>query len=112
MKKELIILESILAKTGFNYSPEYRFYPGRRFKFDYFIHIENKGIGIEYEGGVFNSGRHIRPTGFINDCTKYNLANSLNIPVLRYTVKHLAEPDKVENEIIFTIDNLLKNRTN
>jgi hypothetical protein len=98
-------LEFILNSIGKTVIPEYRFYPGRRFKFDYFIVISPGGIGVEYEGGVFTSGRHIRPTGFINDCSKYNLANSLNIPVLRYTVKHLKQPEQVLEEIKTTIEN-------
>jgi len=53
---------------------------GRRFRFDYY-HIE--GVAIELEGGVWSRGRHTRPTGFLNDMEKYNLAASMGILVFR-----------------------------
>lgn len=59
---------------------EHKFAEGRRFRFDYY-HIE--GIAVELEGGVWSRGRHTRPTGFLNDMEKYNLAASMGILVFR-----------------------------
>ena len=59
---------------------EYKFADNRRFRFDYY-HIE--GVAIELEGGVWSRGRHTRPTGFLNDMEKYNLAASMGILVFR-----------------------------
>ncbi len=59
---------------------EYKFSDGRRFRFDYY-HIE--GVAVELEGGVWSKGRHTRPTGFLNDMEKYNLAASMGILVFR-----------------------------
>jgi len=59
---------------------EHKFAEGRRFRFDYY-HIE--GVAIELEGGVWSRGRHTRPTGFLNDMEKYNLAASMGILVFR-----------------------------
>jgi hypothetical protein len=41
------------------------------------------GIAIELEGGVWSKGRHTRPSGFLNDMEKYNLAASMGILVFR-----------------------------
>jgi hypothetical protein len=40
---------------------------------------------VELEGGTFTRGRHVRPTGYANDCLKYNAAQRLGYVVLRYT---------------------------
>jgi len=58
---------------------EHKFSEGRRFRFDYFT----AGVAIELEGGVWTRGRHTRPSGFLNDMEKYNLAASLGILVFR-----------------------------
>jgi len=58
---------------------EHKFSDGRRFRFDYFT----AGVGIELEGGVWTRGRHTRPSGFLNDMEKYNLAASMGILVFR-----------------------------
>ena len=58
---------------------EHKFAEGRRFRFDYY----SFGIAIELEGGVWSRGRHTRPTGFLNDMEKYNLAASMGILVFR-----------------------------
>lgn len=65
------------------YESEYRFYPPRRWRFDYAW--PEKKIAIEYEGGVFTRGRHTRPLGFNNDCEKYNTATLLGWRVYRIT---------------------------
>lgn len=59
---------------------EHKFAEGRRFRFDYYHSI---GVSIELEGGVWSRGRHTRPTGFLNDMEKYNLAASMGILVFR-----------------------------
>ena len=96
-------LEGILNELPYDVILEYKFHSKRRFRIDYFIEIGNKGVAIEYEGGVWNRGRHTRPTGFINDCTKYNLATSMGLFVLRYTIKHLDDPDAVKQQILDVI---------
>lgn len=80
-----------------DWKPEYRFHPVRRWRFD-FANPEFK-IAIEYEGGVWRRGRHIRPVGFINDCDKYNAAALHGWTVLRYTTSHTLE--QVVSDIVY-----------
>jgi very-short-patch-repair endonuclease len=64
---------------------EYVFYPGRKWRFDfYFPDIK---LAVEIEGGTGIYGRHQRPGGFEKDCEKYNSAVRIGIRVLRYTTK-------------------------
>jgi len=44
---------------------------------------------VEVEGGIWTNGRHVRGTGFINDCEKYNEATLLGYKVLRVTAEHI-----------------------
>ena len=66
---------------------EYTFAKGRKFRFDYFTN----GVAIELEGGVFTRGRHTRPTGFLKDMEKYNLAASMGILVFRIPSHDITE---------------------
>jgi very-short-patch-repair endonuclease len=48
-----------------------------------------KSLALEFEGGVFANGRHIRGAGFRDDCEKYNEATALGWKVLRVTDRHV-----------------------
>ena len=61
---------------------EYRFHPERRWRFD--GAYPEIMVAYEVEGGVYQQGRHNRPTGFIGDCEKYNEAARLGWCVLRF----------------------------
>lgn len=62
---------------------EYAFHPTRRWRFDYAI--PQYKIAIEVEGGVWISGRHINPKGFLGDMEKYNEATRLGWRLIRCT---------------------------
>lgn len=62
---------------------EYRFYPVRRWRFDYAI--PSHKIALEVEGGVWTGGRHTSPKGFLGDIEKYNTATLLGWRVFRTT---------------------------
>ena len=61
---------------------EYRFWPGRRFRFDFAW--PDKMIAVEVEGGQWVRGRHQRGAGFAADTEKYNEAAILGWCVLRF----------------------------
>lgn len=64
-------------------TPEFKFYPTRRWRFDFAC--ERAKIAVELDGGVWGGGRHTRGSGFIGDCEKGNAACSLG-----WRVWHLA----------------------
>lgn len=59
----------------------------RKFRFDYCY--PSKKLAIEIEGGVWINGRHNRPSGFIKDIEKYNIACILGYRILRFTISDL-----------------------
>jgi very-short-patch-repair endonuclease len=71
---------------------EFKFHPTRRWRIDYAI-PEIK-LAIELEGGAYIRGRHVRPTGFVNDMEKYNALSELGWVLLRY------QPTKIDYQQI------------
>ena len=61
---------------------EYRFHPKRRWRFDYAWPVIK--LAVEIEGGTYSNGRHVRGSGFQEDCIKYNAALDLGWKVYRY----------------------------
>lgn len=81
------ILANALKKAGMlGWVRQYQYYPTRKFAAD-FAWPELKII-CEVEGGG-GGGRHMRYTGFRDDCWKYSLASSLGYLVLRFTTEHV-----------------------
>jgi hypothetical protein len=70
-------------------TPEYRFAPPRRWRFDRAWVVER--VAIELEGGVWSGGRHTRPAGYEADAEKYNAATCEGWRVLRFTAKMLKD---------------------
>lgn len=63
---------------------EYRFDEGKRlWRFD-FAWPEKK-IAVEIEGGIWSRGRHVRGSGFENDCRKMNEAAAQGWFVYRFS---------------------------
>lgn len=62
---------------------EYRFCPGRRWRFDFAWPFYQ--IAVEIEGGSWVQGRHTRGCGMRADCEKYNAAVLAGWRVLRVT---------------------------
>ncbi len=70
---EAIIVECL---PGASIVKEFRFAYPRRWRFDYAVFWNGRRIAVEVEGGVWISGRHNRPTGFLKDIEKYNAASA------------------------------------
>lgn len=68
-------------------TPEFRFAPPRRWRFDRAWVTQR--IAVELEGGVWSKGRHVRPAGYEADAAKYNAATCEGWRVLRFTAKML-----------------------
>ena len=99
------VVEIVLKSLGLEWVSEYRFYPVRKWRFDYFLPVLK--IGIEIEGGVFSGGRHTRGAGYSRDCEKYNQAQICGFVVLRYPAHELRKnPEMVERDL----KKILKNR--
>ena len=61
--------------------PEYRFFPDRKFRFDFAW--PQQGLALEVEGGIFTHGAHGSISGMLRDGEKYNLAATFGFRVLR-----------------------------
>lgn len=68
---------------GCELKKEYQFAPKRKFRMDYYGETNGKKFCIELEGGIYIRGRHTRPSGFLRDMEKYNLAAQIGIFVFR-----------------------------
>lgn len=62
---------------------ELRFYPERRWRFDYAFPALK--VAIEIDGAVWAQGRHNRPAGYLADMEKLNTAVSMGWLVLRFS---------------------------
>lgn len=81
-------LEALLARqlraVGINdYTREFKFAPGRRFRFDFAWWTQR--VAVECEGGIWTGGAHTRGKHYESDCEKYNLAALLGWRVFRFT---------------------------
>lgn len=77
-------------------TPEHRFHPTRKWRFDWYFGGPRK-IALEVEGAVWTGGRHTRGKGFLGDVEKYNEAAILGFTILRCT------PGQVKSGEAFTI---------
>lgn len=90
-----------LRLAGFDVTPEYKFLPDRKFRFDFVILADGNKIAVEFEGGVWTNGGHVRGGGYTSNCEKYNLAVMNGWKVLRYTSEHLKNNGafKIPNDV-------------
>lgn len=88
-KPEPFALFALLAAHGIPApTPEYRFHPERKWRFDFAW--PDKLLALEIEGGVFTGGRHSRGAGMLADMEKYNAAAILGWRVLRCVPRQLS----------------------
>ena len=62
---------------------EWRFHDVRKWRLD-FAWPDHK-VAVEYDGGIYASGRHTRGSGYDKDCDKFNAATVLGWRVLHVT---------------------------
>lgn len=62
---------------------EYKFFPSRRWRIDFYITKGTVKIALEVEGGIWIKGRHITPEGFLKDMEKYNAISACGITLVR-----------------------------
>jgi len=80
---EDILINQIIANNLPPPTPQFKFHPHRKYKFD--LAYPQQKIAIEIEGATYTIGRHQQPTGFTQDCLKYNLATLLGWSIFRVT---------------------------
>ncbi len=68
---------------------EYRFYKGRKWRFD-LAWVEHK-IAFEEEGGTWVLGRHNNPVSFEQELAKYNAAAGEGWAVIRATPRMIED---------------------
>lgn len=100
-------ISSALAQIGIRHRREYKFLHDRRFRFD--IAIPDKMIAVEFEGGIWRAGRHVRGRGYARDAKKYNLATMHGWRLLRYTTED-CKSDLWEYEIAGEIKRLINKK--
>jgi very-short-patch-repair endonuclease len=61
---------------------EFKFWPGRKFRFDF--SWPDVMLAVEIEGSLWVQGRHTRGSGFVKDIEKYNKATEFGWHLLRY----------------------------
>lgn len=68
---------------GPDLTPEHRFAPPRKWRFDR-AHVGAR-VAIEIDGGTHNGGRHVTGPGYTRDCEKLNTAAYRGWLVFRLT---------------------------
>lgn len=82
-----LLLEHCRAVNLPTPTPEHRFHPTRRWRFD-LAFIDQK-LAVEVEGGLFIQGRHSRGAGAEADCEKYAEAAIAGWTVLRVSPRQI-----------------------
>jgi very-short-patch-repair endonuclease len=97
-------IKLLLNQNRITFCRQYRFDSVRQFKFDFAI--PEYRIAVEYEGGTWTGGGHVRGKVYSSNCEKYNLAAIQGWRVLRYTSDVLAtNPGKIIDDIKTLITN-------
>jgi hypothetical protein len=98
LPKKLSIGEETMAlhlrANGIDFVREYEFAKPRKYRADFYI---APALLIEVEGGTWSGGRHTRPSGYAEDCAKYNLATILGFSVLHYTTAMVERGDAIKD---------------
>lgn len=91
-----LFLADLNKLTVTPWQTEYRFCPGRMWRFDFAN--PNIMLAIEIEGAIFANGRHCRGSGMLGDMDKYNKAELYGWTILRYSAQPYAYISKVDGK--------------
>lgn len=83
---------------------EYRFAPGKMWRFDFAW--SEYDLAVEIEGGIYARGRHTRGSSFESDASKYNAAAILGWTVLRFGPNQVNGRGRKPNKIYEGINTL------
>lgn len=79
MKYDKDIVIAWFAEHGLTASPEYKFHPTRKWRFDFLF--ANR-VALEVQGGLFSGGRHSRGASLLKEHEKLNNAACMGYRVL------------------------------
>jgi very-short-patch-repair endonuclease len=81
-----------LIERRIPFTPEWRFHPIRRWRFDFVLGKEPESVrlAVEVEGGAYTGG-HKRGAAADTDCEKFNEATLRGWRVLRFTPAMVAD---------------------
>jgi hypothetical protein len=70
---------------------EYRFDVSRRWRFDLALFPSSAKVAVEYQGGLWTGGRHVRGQGYMDDCEKVLAAAAQGWVVIPVVYDHLRD---------------------
>lgn len=92
MRKKQQLMPKVIKQILENECPvrvelEYEFHDKRKWRIDIAVwsNLDDTKIAIEIEGGIWQSGRHNRASGFLKDIEKYNELTMHGFMLLRFT---------------------------
>ena len=88
MTREQTFLLMLKARKMPTPTPEFRFHPVRKFRWDWAW--PEARLALEVEGGVWSGGAHGRGTGIVRDMEKSTLAAEEGWRIIRVTPSNLA----------------------
>lgn len=94
-----MVFESHMSELGLGWQREYKFYHGRKWRSDYLVWDPKpftRQALVEFEGGAWTRGRHVRGKGFIADLEKYNMASAIGLAIFRFTPQQVKSGEAKE----------------
>ena len=88
LTREQTFLLMLKARKMPTPTPEFRFHPVRKFRWDWAW--PEARLALEVEGGVWSGGAHGRGTGIVRDMEKATLAAEEGWRIIRVTPSNLA----------------------
>ena len=70
--------------------------PERKWRWDFAVLTFGDRLGIELEGGIWVTGRHVRGKGFQNDLEKYNHATAIGWLIFRFSTADVLTGKDIE----------------